>query len=502
MKQAKRLRNAVQAHLKNPVIPRKIPSGAIRERFPRGGGWGVMVTRGPRLRAAYQTNLAKREAAVADLKRAAVRNKLFIWGTYENQRSTLQYVHDEPTCQNAGVVFQGTAAKVARSQLGCGCNRRAAGAARALDLAVAHALAESRDGKLLSTTYQNNRTPLRWKCAHGHQFTMSWDDTKSGRWCPQCWDSKANVLCAVILQKLLGVDFEREQTPDFLAGACRQYGIRPRLRLDGWCESERIGFEHQGPQHSRPLTLGRSAGARIDTGTAQRKFDTLQRYDAIKVAAARGVAELILIEDISPNGYGYTSMPFIVSTVVAAVRKVLPQHRLGATFEASAARLAALDEPGWQQLIKPIFTGSPTFRRVRDLASTKGGKVITFTDERHVKLECCDGHRWTAQINNVLGGTWCPVHGRQARATKRRMVVGPIRTRLRELGLRLDWTDAEFASRYKNNQTLLPVTRETCGGRFERPLAKLHPGSRCPGCKNRTACTGSAKRGKCRKDYH
>jgi hypothetical protein len=168
----------------------------------------------------------------------------------------------------------------------------------------------------------------------------------------------------------------------------------------------------------------------------------------------------------------------------------------------SVERLRALDSEGWQQLLQPIYAGSRTHRRLRDLASTKGGQVIGFTDDRHVILECANGHRWEAQINNVLGGTWCPVEGRQARAQKRRMAVAPIRTRLRGLGLRLDWSDAEFASRYRNNETPLPITREACEGRFERPLAKLHPGTRCPGCKNRTVCTGSAKKGKSRKDYH
>ena len=477
------------------------PGQPNAERFADGGGWAVSVTRGPRIRAAYSTNLAKREAAVADLKRAAATNKLYVWGTYENQRSKLHYVHGDPGCPKANVVFVGIASKLARGQLACGCNRRAAASERALHLSVIHALAETRGGMLLSEKYLNNRTKLRWQCADGHQFLMPYDDVAAGRWCPHCANSKPNILCAIILRELLNASFEPELTPDFLAAACRQHGIRPRLRLDGWCEPQRIGFEHQGPQHGRPLTLGRSTGAPTDTCTAQRKFERLQRYDAIKVAAARGVAALILIEDISADGYGYPSMPFIVGTVVAAVRKTLPQSRLGATFEESAARLRILDEAGWQQLTKPIFTGSATFRRLRDLASIKGGKVVSITDDRHAVLECHDGHRWTAQINNVLDGTWCPVHGRQARAKKRRMDARSIRTRLRGLGLRLDWTDAEFASRYKNNRTPLPVTREACEGRFERPLAKLHPGTRCPGCKNRTACTGSAKRGKCRKDY-
>jgi hypothetical protein len=126
------------------------PGQPNAERFADGGGWAVSVTRGPRIRAAYSTNLAGREAAVADLKRAAATNKLYVWGTYENQRSKLHYLHGDPGCPKANVVFVGIAAKLARGQLACGCNRRAAAAARALHLSVIHALAETRGGTLLS----------------------------------------------------------------------------------------------------------------------------------------------------------------------------------------------------------------------------------------------------------------------------------------------------------------------------------------------------------------
>ena len=478
------------------------PGQPNAERFADGGGWAVSVTRGPRIRAAYSTNLAKREAAVADLKRAAATNKLYVWGTYENQRSKLHYVHGDPECPKANVVFVGIAAKLARGQLACGCNRRAAASARSLDLSIPIALAESRQGTLLSTEYRNNRSALRWQCEDGHQFSMTLSDAQGGRWCPRCWDSRANALCKVILQQLLNVNFEQEQTPDFLADASEAHGLSGMLRFDGWCESERIAFEHQGPQHYRPVTRKRARNDLTHETAAQHKFELIKRYDAIKAAACRDEATLIIIDDISAQGYRFAYASFIIDTLVAAVTKALPHDRLDAAFEMSVERLRALDSEGWQQLLQPIYAGSRAHRRLRDLAATKGGRVIGFTDDRHVILECANGHRWEGQINNVLGGTWCPVEGRQARAQKRRMAVAPIRTRLRGLGLRLDWSDAEFASRYRNNETPLPITREACEGRFERPLAKLHPGTRCPGCKNRTVCTGSAKKGKSRKDYH
>jgi hypothetical protein len=47
------------------------------------------------------------------------------------------------------------------------------------------ALAEERGGRLLSASYVDATTPLRWECAFGH----SWDaqvDVATRRWCSEC----------------------------------------------------------------------------------------------------------------------------------------------------------------------------------------------------------------------------------------------------------------------------------------------------------------------------
>lgn len=478
-------------------------NAAHAERFPKGGGWRVSITRGPRQRAAFPSNLAKRDTSVADLKAAAERNKAFVWGEYENQRSKLSFAHDDAQCPNKGVAYTATASKLARNQLPCGCNRRAAAACRALDITVPKKLAESRDGALLSTEYLNNRLPLKWRCADGHRFAMSLSDAQSGRWCPRCSNSQANTLCAVALKELLGVTFEPEATPDFLRDASEINGLRGFLRFDGWCESERIGFEHQGPQHGRPLTHYRVSGpAGRAPDAAKAKFLKGQRYDAIKAAACIEEATLIVIPDISADGYAFPRARFIVETVVTAVRTALPPERLDAGFEAAVERLAQIDAEAWTHLIKPIFAGSRVHRRLREHAEALGGRVINFVDDRHAKMECGRGHQWTAQINNILGGNWCPVEGRQARARARRLSIGTLRMRLQGIGLRLNWSNDEARAHYKNNQTPIPVTREACGGSFTRPLSKLHGGSRCPECKGKAHCSGGPAKAKSIKKLH
>jgi hypothetical protein len=300
------------------------------------------------------------------------------------------------------------------------------------------------------------------------------------------------------------VTFEPEQTPEFLLDASETNGLPGVLRFDGWCKTERIGFEHQGPQHDCPVAHHRVVGAGIcDSEGAQAKFTKLRRYDQIRAAACVDEASLIVIPDISAKGYGYASAALIVDTIVATVREALPAERLDTAFEAAAKRLNALDADGWERMIQPIFAGSRVHRRLREHAEKLGGRVVKFLDDRRAELECADGHRWTAQINNVLSSTWCPVEARQSRARSRRLQIGTLRARLKVLGLQLDWSDPEARERYMNNQTAIPVTREACGGSFARPLAKLHAGSRCAQCKGKANCSGrTTTKGKLDKKLH
>jgi len=51
------------------------------------------------------------------------------------------------------------------------------------------------------------------------------------------------------------------------------------------------------------------------------------------------------------------------------------------------------------------------FKRVKDLAESKGGKCLSkeFVNARsHMKWQCKEGHKWEATQNNISRGKWCP----------------------------------------------------------------------------------------------
>jgi len=50
-------------------------------------------------------------------------------------------------------------------------------------------LATARGGELLSMGYHNAKTPLRWKCAKGHEWEAIPDAVKRRTWCPLCGGS-------------------------------------------------------------------------------------------------------------------------------------------------------------------------------------------------------------------------------------------------------------------------------------------------------------------------
>ena len=56
-----------------------------------------------------------------------------------------------------------------------------------LTLEYAKQIAFSRNGKCLSTTYRNSKTPMTWKCHQGHIWNIPLNNIKnSGSWCPYC----------------------------------------------------------------------------------------------------------------------------------------------------------------------------------------------------------------------------------------------------------------------------------------------------------------------------
>jgi hypothetical protein len=59
-----------------------------------------------------------------------------------------------------------------------------------LDIEHCKKIAADKNGLCLSDLYINNKTPLRWRCYLGHEWSVSLGHVKSGTWCPYCGGTK------------------------------------------------------------------------------------------------------------------------------------------------------------------------------------------------------------------------------------------------------------------------------------------------------------------------
>jgi hypothetical protein len=60
----------------------------------------------------------------------------------------------------------------------------------------------SREGECLSDTYVNSGMPLLWRCASGHEFSMSYDNANAGHWCPTCAKAARNAKRLQLMREI------------------------------------------------------------------------------------------------------------------------------------------------------------------------------------------------------------------------------------------------------------------------------------------------------------
>ena len=69
--------------------------------------------------------------------------------------------------------------------------------------------AASHGGECLSTAYTNNRGYLTWKCSEGHVWEARADHILGGHWCSYCQDSLGEDLCREWLERRFRVSFPK-----------------------------------------------------------------------------------------------------------------------------------------------------------------------------------------------------------------------------------------------------------------------------------------------------
>ena len=232
--------------------------------------------------------------------------------------------------------------------------------------------ARQRGGQCLSRAYTNGNTPMRWRCAAGHTFEAIWRIVKLGRWCGECRVHRKRLTIAA-MQELAA-----ERGGECLAS--NYLGSNTRLR---W----RCARGHE--------------------------------WDATPVSVRSG-------RWCPTCGYRVLGIEFVQQMARERGGRCLADEYVNSrehlTWECSEGHrwLASTDNVLYRESWCPRCAVARTMaerrrqglERMQAMAAALGGRCLSseFVDERStLQWACAQGHRWSATPQTLRYKIWCPV---------------------------------------------------------------------------------------------
>ncbi len=259
-------------------------------------------------------------------------------------------------------------------------------------------IAMERGGKCLSEMYVNSKTKLLWECAEGHQWEVHPNSIKSGQWCPECSSGLGERICRVFFEQLFENKFPKRY-PKWLVN---QDGNR--MELDGYCQSLKLAFEHQGEQHYSTKTHF------ITTEDALQKRQEDDKFKKT-LCVQRGIV-LIEVPEIP------TRLP--IKEVKAFIRSECERYGIPLPLNFDAKRID----------LKRAYATSGAKEALKELqviAVERGGKCLSdryISSNTKLLWQCSKGHQWEATPADIKnGGHWCQKCYDERRGKARRLGI-------------------------------------------------------------------------------
>lgn len=299
---------------------------------------------------------------------AQEKNGWFDENSYVNKRTAIEF-----RCEDGHVwaaqpqsILHGSWCRTCWEEKSAGQHLRIDGLKRATDLA------KSREGACLSTECHTSKDKLRWRCMNGHEWSASLSDVRKGTWCPECGSGVRERLCRKYIEELT-LQFFPKTKPKWLVNARGN-----RMELDGYCESLKLAFEHQGEQHYRAVE---HFNRRDETLTLRIEDDEQKRA----LCNQHGVTLVEIPYSVRSER--------ILEWIVESIRSLRP------------------DIPLTHGVSSISFVPSNELKEFREIAQKRGGKCISQiylgVTEKHL-FSCAKGHEWSALGSSIRQGSWCP----------------------------------------------------------------------------------------------
>ena len=137
-------------------------------------------------------------------------------------------------------------------------------------------LADSRDGKCLSTEYIGAFSKLLWECSNKHQWESCYNNIQQGQWCPECaFVGQSQKLLESVLISMVGlgkilINYKK-------INWLRNPETNRNLELDFYFPEIKLAIEYDGIQHFKSCRFG---GSSIEN--AQEAFESTKERDKLK----------------------------------------------------------------------------------------------------------------------------------------------------------------------------------------------------------------------------
>lgn len=248
-------------------------------------------------------------------------------------------------------------------------------------LAKMQNMARERGGTCTSKRYVSAKSPLGWACKFGHKWSANYGTIRRGAWCPECQLGVGERICRQYFEQIFRTPFPSTR-PKWL--------VNPKtslpLELDGFSESLKLAFEHQGAQHYHL----RTPFIKSETHLAERKaLDQIKRETCLKYGI-----RLIEVPSV-PDLLSLSELPSYLKS--AFEKNKIPLPRAANWNDVDLRKAYAPDT-------KVMLDG------LRELARSRQGKCLSkifLGSTRKHDWECIERHRWSATPVKIRSGRWC-----------------------------------------------------------------------------------------------
>lgn len=348
-----------------------------------------------------------------------------------------------------GHVWNATPTSVKNNGTWCRkCRYQENGAKRRNTLEEMQKTAMERGGECLSKKYINSQTYLQWECHEGHIWNAKPNTIKNGSWCKECSVGLGERICREFFEKIFKKKFFRTK-PNWLLN--ERGG---KMELDGYCDSLKLAFEHQGDQHF----IVKDIFIKNEASLALRQKDDVLKE---KLCKENGV-NLIVVPEIPKR--------LSIGNVKEYIIKECSRNGVKISENINNVEIS----------LKKIYTSQSReiFDRLKRIALERGGRCLSnvyLGSAVKMKWECSVGHVWETSASKILAGHWCRKCAAKSRGEKRRGTIEEMQKIAKERG-------GECLSKtYINSNTLLTF-RCAEGDVWKATPSTIKNGSWCKRC--------------------